>query len=85
MKIIDFRPGDLRRFGPLPCLPYPGLQCRLDALPKKSGRRGRKYSVLGPWLERACSANPTDDDIAVAIPDPSRRALSSQAAPEPSE
>jgi hypothetical protein len=69
LKIIDFRRGDLGRFGPIPPLPYPcdripagdgewilkgWLQRRLDNLPKRRGRRGQYTTVLGPWLERAC-------------------------------
>jgi hypothetical protein len=54
MKIIDFKHGDLGRFSPIPRLPYPWIQSRLDDLPRRRGRKGRTYSVLGPWLERAC-------------------------------
>jgi hypothetical protein len=53
-KIVEFRAGDLRQFGPLPRLPYPWLQRRFDTLPKRRGRQGRTYSMLDPWLERAC-------------------------------
>ena len=53
MKIVDFRPGDLNRFGRPPRLRYPWLQYRLDRLPERKGRHGRPRSMLGPWLERA--------------------------------